>query len=81
MMKDKWTKREEEELQRLMKRRNELRTMHLAPLLALIVREDFEHCSHEDIASAMVALADEFRDALEPFDSGERPLTPAPEVA
>ena len=73
---ERWTNREESELQRLMKRKIELTAKNMAPLVELVKREvEPERCA-ENIAEALAANADDFRDALEPFDSGIRAAPP-----
>ena len=69
---ERWTNREELQLQQLIKRKNELTIMNMAPLVDLVKRENLQEFGNEEIAECLAACADSFRDALEPFDSGVR---------
>ncbi len=69
---ERWTTKDEADLQRLIKRKEDLMSKNMAPLVALVKREDLSSGSNEYIAKALATVADEFRVALEPFDSGIR---------
>lgn len=72
-IKDRWTHSEEHQLQQLLQRKKELMEKNTKPLVELVSTTGLRHeTSDENIAELLMAHADQFRDALEPFDSGVR---------
>jgi hypothetical protein len=69
---DRWTNQDEADLQRRIARKEELTARNMAPLIALCCKYLGDEDDGIDFAEALVSYADEFRDALEPFDSGVR---------
>ena len=69
---DKWTNKDEAELQRLINRKEEIKKRNFAPLVDLVVRANVQSYSNREIAEWMISQACSIRDALDPFDSGVR---------
>lgn len=75
---ERWTHSDEADLQRAIDRKDRVIANNMAPVVALIRFAGMENepLSAESIAAGMVAQADAWRDALEPFDSGVRVAVP-----
>lgn len=72
-MKERWTNEDERQLMQMQERRARLLKEGFEPLAALVADEALCNCANnKEIAECLMKRADEFRDALEPFDSGIR---------
>lgn len=75
-----WTKADQRALEELQKRKAEFDSKTRGALIAAVQRADLGAFTQlDDICDTLIANADEFRDALAPFDSGVR-CAPAPSV-
>lgn len=73
-----WSKRDERDLQDLLKRKQAFDAAAHAPVLDVaikiksLINSMVEPDANESLVSALINYADDIRDALEPFDSGVR---------
>lgn len=67
-MMERWTAKDQVELERMLDRKRTLEAANMAPLIALVKRLNIN-----ELARDLADNAESLRDALEPFDSGVRP--------
>ena len=70
--KDRWTNEDEIRLQEMLRRKDEVLEANIRPVIELAEEHLVGLGFAWEIAEALANNADAFRDALEPFDSGER---------
>ena len=70
--KDRWTNEDEIKLQAMLRRKEAVQEANMRPLAALVKQHFSPPVFYKELAETLANNADAFRDALEPFDSGER---------
>lgn len=74
-MADKWTSADEKEFGKLQEKLTHMNARRAArgrQVREVVIRTKLNEGGTDDIVTALIANADAFRDALEPFDSGVR---------